>query len=100
MAERRARRAAFQVYCDYTFDRFRESKLAQAYDIVVPGRERLIGARAKEGTHEDGGNIRTSIVGAAARETHNREPNGGIDRVREDPRVGSPQGVGFRRRRL
>ena len=48
MAERRARRGSLQVHFDYTFDRLRESKLAQAYDILVPGRERLVGARAKE----------------------------------------------------
>ena len=54
MAERRASRAAFEVYLDYTCDRLRESKLAQAYDILVPGRERLIGARTKETEHEDG----------------------------------------------
>jgi ABC-type lipoprotein export system ATPase subunit len=63
--------------------------------------ERLVGAQPTRGSiHEDGGNIRTSIVGAAARETHDREPNGGADRVRESPRVGSSPGVGVRRRRL
>jgi DNA invertase Pin-like site-specific DNA recombinase len=34
------------VYLDFTFDRLRQSKLAQAYDILVPERERLIGAGA------------------------------------------------------
>ena len=36
MAERRARRGSLQVYFDYTFDRLRESKLAQAYDFWCP----------------------------------------------------------------
>ena len=101
MAEQRVRRRSLQVNLDYVFDRLREYKLAQAYDILVPGRERLVGAQPTRGSiHEDGSNIRTSIVGAAARETHDREPNGGADRVREDPRVGSTQGVGVRRRRI
>jgi hypothetical protein len=67
MAERRARRAALEVYFDYTFDRLLESKLAQAYDILVPGRERLIGgdARAKETEHEDGSHLRPSVLGTA-----------------------------------
>jgi hypothetical protein len=48
MAERRAPRRSLQVHLDYAFDRLRESKLAQVYDILVPGRERLVGARVKE----------------------------------------------------
>jgi hypothetical protein len=52
MAERPARRRSLQVQLDYAFDRWRESKLAQAYDILVPGRERLVGARIKESAHE------------------------------------------------
>ena len=42
MAERRARRGALQVHLDYAFDRLRESKLAQAYEMLVPARERLV----------------------------------------------------------
>ena len=64
MAERRARRGSLQVYVDYTFDRLRELKLAQAYDILVPGRERLVGARAKETVYEDGSDLRTSVLSA------------------------------------
>ena len=37
MADRRARRGSLQVHLDYAFDRLRESKLVQAYDILVPG---------------------------------------------------------------
>ena len=33
-------------------------------------------------------------------ETHDCEPDGGADRVREDPRVGGSEGMGVRRRRL
>ena len=42
------RRGSLQVHLDYAFDRLRESKLAQAYDILVPARERLVGARVRE----------------------------------------------------
>lgn len=75
-----------------TFDRLRESKLAQAYDILVPGRERLIGARAKETEHEDGSHLRPSVLRAATRGTHHFEDEGfsgatlerpGLERVRD-----------------
>ena len=42
MAEGRCRRIAFQVHLDYTFDRLRDPKLAQVYEILVPARERKI----------------------------------------------------------
>ncbi len=48
MGERRARRDSPEVYLAYAFDRLFEWKLAQAYDMLVPGRERLSGARVKE----------------------------------------------------
>jgi len=54
MGERRARRGSLEVHLDYAFDRLRESKLAQAYDILVPARERLAGARVGERIYEDG----------------------------------------------
>ena len=88
MAERRTRCAALQVSFDYTFDRLLESKLAQAYDILVPGRERLIGgARAKESDHEDGSDLRPSVLATATRGTYDCESDGGIDRVCQDSRV-------------
>jgi hypothetical protein len=48
MAERRPRRLAFQVQLDYTFDRLRAPKLAQAYELLVPAQQRLVGTRLKE----------------------------------------------------
>ena len=36
------RRGALQVHLDCAFDRLRESKLAQIYDILAPGREPLL----------------------------------------------------------
>src|SRR6266446_3861674 len=100
MAERHATRRSLQVHLDYAFDRLRESKLAQAYNILVPGRERLVGARITENAHEDGGDLCTGVVGAATRGEHDREPDGGADRVCEDSRVGSSEAMGVRRRRL
>ena len=66
MAEGRSRRFAFQVHLDYTFDRLRDPKLAQVYEILVPARERVLGTRvSKEGIHEDGGDLRRRLVGVA-----------------------------------
>src|ERR1700680_1217446 len=100
MAERYTRRGLFQVRLDYAFDRLRESKLAQAYDILVPRRERPVGGRVKEFDDEDGGNLRAGLVGAAARGEHDREPDGVADRVRPGPRSGGAQRMGLRRCRL
>src|SRR5882672_11938221 len=101
MAERRARHAAFEVCLDYRFDRLLESKLAQAYDILVPSRERLIGRiRAKETEHEDGRNLRPSVLGETTRGTHDCEPDSGADPVRPNARAGSAERVDVRRRRL
>src|SRR5712692_1035636 len=69
MAERRPRRLTFQVHLDYTFDRLRGSKLAQVYELLVPTQQRLVGARVREGVHEVGGDLRSSVLGSAARGT-------------------------------
>src|ERR1700693_4326886 len=97
MAEPRARSGLLQIHIDYAFDRLRESKLAQAYDILVPSRERPVGGRVEEFDDEDDGNLRTGLVRTAARGEHDREPDGVADRVRQGPRSGGAQRVGLRR---
>ena len=67
MAERRPRRPTFQVHLDYTFDRLRGPKLVHVYELLVPTQQRLAGARVKEGVHEIGGDLRSSVLGSAAR---------------------------------
>jgi hypothetical protein len=78
MAERGPRRLTFQVYLDYTFDRLRGPKLAQVYELLVPTQQRLAGAGLKESVHEIGGDLRSSVLGAAARGTPDCEPNGAL----------------------
>ena len=95
MAERRARSGPLQINVDYAFDRLLESKLAQAYDILVPLRERPVGERVKEFDDEDGGDLRTGLVRAATRGKHHREPNGVADRVSQEPRFGGAKRVVF-----
>jgi len=56
MAEARSRSGPQKVHVDYVFDRLYESKLAQAYDILVPARERPLHS-VKEFDHEDGGDL-------------------------------------------
>src|SRR5436305_8651255 len=56
MAEPPRKSGSFQIQVSYSFDRLLEPKLAQAYDILVPCRERPIGVRVKEFDDEDGGN--------------------------------------------
>src|SRR5229473_3985069 len=83
MAEPRARSGPLQIYVDYAFDRLRESKLAQAYDILVPRRERPVGGRVKEFDDEDDGNLRAGLVRAAApRPTIWRYPKSGSSKMK------------------
>jgi hypothetical protein len=48
MAEPHRKSGYFQVDVSYSFDRLLEPKLAQAYEILVPCRERPVGG-AREG---------------------------------------------------
>jgi site-specific DNA recombinase len=47
MAEPPARCGPLQVYVEYAFDSLHESKLAQLYSILVPGREQPVGGRVR-----------------------------------------------------
>src|SRR5437773_2620526 len=77
--------------------RYLEPKLAHAYEILVPCREHRIGVRVTEFDDEDGSNLRKSVVRAATRGEHDREPDGVADRVRQEPRSGGTQRMGLRR---
>src|SRR6266540_1959700 len=52
------------------------------------------------GLHADGGDLRTGLLGAAARSTHDCEPDHGADRVGEDARSRGAEGLDLRRRGL
>src|SRR5438046_8872087 len=100
MAEPRPKGGPLQIHVSYSFDRLLESKLAQAYDILVPTRERPIGGRVKEFDGEDGGDLRAGCVGAAARGEHDCKPDGVAARVRHAQHSGSPRTLGLRGGRL
>src|SRR5436189_4386096 len=100
MAEPRPKGGPLQIHVSYSFDRLLESKLAQAYDILVPTRERAVGGSRKESENEDGSHLRPGFVRATAGGEHDCEPNSFADRIREEPRPGGTQRVGLRRRRL
>ena len=55
--------------------------------ILVPERERRAGAAVKEIDYEDGSDLRTGLLGAAARGAHDCEPDGGADRVRGETTI-------------
>src|ERR1700686_1489308 len=97
MAEPLGRSGPLQIQIDYAFDRLCESKLAQAYSILVPCRERPMGEHVKEFEREDGSHLCPGLVRAAARGKHDRESNGVVDPVRSGPRSGGAQRMGFRR---
>src|SRR5215471_16653841 len=97
MAKPLQSRGPFQIQVSYSFDRLLEPKLAQAYDILVPCRERPLGVRVKEFENENGRDLRTGFVGAATRGEHDRQPDGVADRVCQEPRAGGTPRVGLRR---
>jgi len=97
MAKRLPKLSPLQVHIEYLFDRLHDSKLAQAYSLLVPIRERPVGGSVKEFNHEDGGDLRTSLFGAAAGGEHDSEPDGGADRVCPRSRSGGTLRVGLRR---
>ena len=66
MAKPRSTPSPFQVHVEVLFDRLHESKLAQAYSLLIPIRERPVGGSVKELDHEDGGDLCTSLFRAAA----------------------------------
>src|SRR6516164_3526765 len=97
MAEPRSKSGPLEIHVAFVFDRLLESKLAQAYSILVPTRERPV-ERVKECDHDaDGGHLCTGIVGTTTRREHHCQPDSIADRVCQEPRFGSAAGVDFRR---
>ena len=69
MAERRVGRRLLQVHLDYVFDRLREYKLTQAYDILVPGAT-ASRWRQQKGTHVKMAAIYARVSSEQQREKH------------------------------
>src|SRR5216684_3164777 len=86
VADLQTRGRTRQVQLDYAFDRLRATKLAHAYEILVPARARPLEADVRERLHADGGDLRSGLLGAAARGAHDCEPDRGADGVGEDAR--------------
>jgi hypothetical protein len=97
MAEPHPRGDPFRIHIAYSFDRLLEAKLTQAYEILVPCRERAVGVRGKELNHENGRNLCPGFVGTATRGEYDRQPDGVTDRVCQPARTGGAQRVGLRR---
>src|SRR5664280_1538997 len=97
MAKPRSTPGLLQVHIEYLFDRLHDSKLSQAYSLLVPIRERPVSGGVKEFSHEDGSDLRTSLFGTAAGGQHDSEPDGIPDRVCPGSRSRGTAGVGLRR---
>ncbi len=83
VAERHVR-GTRQVQLDYACDRLPASKLAHAYEMLVPARARVLEAHVKERAYADGGDLRPGVLGTTARGARDCEPDRGTDRVGED----------------
>src|SRR5260370_34514142 len=97
MAEPLGRSGPLQIQIDYAFDRLCDSKLAQAYSILVPCRERPMGGHVKEFEHEDGSHLCPGLVRAATRVKHDRESDSVVYPVRSGRGSGGAQRMGLRR---
>jgi hypothetical protein len=97
MAKPRQTPGSLQICVDYVFDRLYDSKLAQAYSLLVPLRERPLGDSVKEFEHESGGDLRAGVVRATAGGEHDSEPDGVVDRVCKGSRSRGSQRAGLRR---
>jgi len=97
MAKPRSTSDLLQIHVEYLFDRLHDSKLAQAYSLLVPIRERPVGGSVKEFDHEDGSDLRTGLFRSTAGGAHDSEPDGVADRVCLGSRSGGSQRVGLRR---
>src|SRR5436309_1259895 len=77
-------------------------KLAQAYQLLVPDRRRALGAASLEPSqpvaelnHEQAcGDLCSSILGSSEGESHNCQPDHGLNRVRSGKRVHRTAGMG------
>jgi hypothetical protein len=85
------------IHLEFAFDRLLAAKLEQAYDILVPGRVRLVGSAKVTGAgDEDGSNLRSCIVGQTKGGEHDRQPDGSAGRVRPRAAIRSAKGMGLR----
>ena len=85
MAERR-------VELEYVFDRLGELQRAQAYQLLVPQRRRII---EKGPEDENRGDLCEGVLGQAEGGTNNRQSDGGPAGVRQGARAIGSGGMGF-----
>ena len=67
MAEPQRKSGPFRIHIADSFDRLLETKLAQAYETLVPCREYAVSVRVKEFDDENGRDLRPGFVGAEER---------------------------------
>ncbi len=83
------RQRALQL--EYQFDRLLPDKLTQVYQLLVPDKRQPIGGEAPKAAnpaarvnHEQtSSNLCARILGSPEGESHHRQPDGGIDRIRQ-----------------
>src|SRR6476660_3573925 len=102
MADRTAKREWRDVRLAYSFDRLLTSKIQQAYEMLAPDTVRVTGEHSgkKEKNRDGCSDLHPGVVGQAAREEHDCQPDDGADRLRTQPRSPRTGRVDLRRRRL
>ena len=100
MADERSIRRPRTLQLEYQLDRLVDPKLTQAYEVLVP--DKLWYTRgALEVMHgESGRPLRTGLLRSTERKSHDPEPDGSFDRIREGARVRGSLAMAVPRRRL
>ena len=102
MADRQPRQKTIEL--EYCFDRLLGSRLAQAYQLLVPDRVRVTGKRAHEEgrtlTDEISGDLCPGLFGATERRLDDQESDLGPGRGGEGTGLPGAFSMDLRRRRL
>src|SRR5450432_36977 len=93
---------------EYRFDRLLPDKLAHVYQLLVPDLRQPIGgdtpkqASPPTGVNDEqaNSNLCERVLGSPEGESHHRQPDGGVDRIRAEERIQRAAGMGIPRRRL
>jgi hypothetical protein len=77
------------VQLEYCFDRLWSAKLEQVYELLVPNQCRRTGASCTAGgsSHEDSGDLRAGVLGAAEAGPYDRQSDGLAEGLRFEPRL-------------
>jgi hypothetical protein len=88
---------ARNLLLEYRFDRLFEEKLAQVFQALVPEIIAAVAETREAVNDQAGSHLRAGVLGSTKGRPHDREPDGGVDRLRGDGRIRRAQRVDLSR---